>query len=150
MPHPSTVPAGDPAPAVRPLRNLRWIICGLLFIATTINYVDRQTLGLLNKEILQREIGWDDIGFAWILFAFQVAYAVMGFGGFLGLGEDHYPIPWQRLTYNEKLGGYEVNLTDEQLKNAPRYATGEEWKWDPARGRDIYDYYGVAPYWPMM
>jgi hypothetical protein len=79
-----------------------------------------------------------------------VAYAVMGFGGFLGLGEDHYPIPWQRLTYNEKLGGYEVNLTDAQLKNAPRYATGEEWKWDPERGRDIYDYYGVAPYWPMM
>jgi ACS family hexuronate transporter-like MFS transporter len=77
MPHPSTVPAADPAPAVRPIRNLRWIICGLLFIATTINYVDRQTLGLLNKEILQREIGWDDIGFAWILFAFQVAYAVM-------------------------------------------------------------------------
>jgi hypothetical protein len=74
----------------------------------------------------------------------------MGFGGFLGMGEDHYPIPWQRLTYNARLGGYEVNLTDEQLKSAPHYATGEEWKWDPARGRDIYDYYGVAPYWPMM
>ena len=68
----------------------------------------------------------------------QAAYAVMGFGGFLGMGEDHYPIPWQRLTYNEKLGGYEVNLTDEQLKNAPHYATGEEWKWDPgARPRHL-------------
>ena len=43
-----------------------------------------------------------------------------------------------------------AHLTDAQLKNAPHYATGEEWKWDPARGRDIYDYYGVAPYWPMM
>ena len=63
----------------------------------------------------------------------QAAYAVMGFGGFLGMGEDHYPIPWQRLTYNEKLGGYEVNLTDEQLKNAPHYATGEEWKWGSLR-----------------
>jgi hypothetical protein len=61
-------------------------------------------------------------------FSGQIAYAVMGFGGFLGLGENHYPIPWQRLTYNEKLGGYEVNITDEQLKNAPHYATGEEWK----------------------
>src|ERR1700761_6288478 len=50
----------------------------------------------------------------------QAAYAVMGFGGFLGIGEDHYPIPWERLTYNEKLGGYELNVTDEQLKNAPR------------------------------
>jgi len=78
----------------------------------------------------------------------RAAYAVMGFGGFLGMGEDHYPIPWQRLTYNEKLGGYEVNITDEQLKNAPHYATGEEWKWDTAQGRRVYDYYGVAPYWP--
>ena len=72
----------------------------------------------------------------------HVAYAVMGFGGFLGLGEDHYPVPWQKLTYSERLGGYEVNLTDEQLKNAPHYATGEEWKWDSARGRTISDYYG--------
>ena len=80
----------------------------------------------------------------------QAAYAVMGFGGFLGMGEDHYPIPWARLAYNERLGGYEINLTDDQLKNAPHYATGEEWKWDRARGRDVYDYYGVAPYWPMM
>jgi hypothetical protein len=79
----------------------------------------------------------------------QAAYAVMGFGGFLGLGEDHYPIPWQRLTYNERLGGYEVNLTDEQLKHAPKYATGEEWKWDTEQGKLIYNYYGVPPYWPM-
>ena len=43
-----------------------------------------------------------------------------------------------------------AQLRDAQLQNAPHYATGEEWKWDPARGRDIYDYYGVAPYWPMM
>ena len=83
-------------------------------------------------------------------FSGQIAYAVMSFGGFLGLGEDHYPIPWQRLKYNEKLGGYEVNITDEQLKNAPHYATGEEWKWDRTQGQRIYDYYGVPPYWPLM
>src|SRR5258707_12252189 len=80
----------------------------------------------------------------------QIAYAVMSFGGFLGLGEDHYPIPWQRLKYNEKLGGYEVNITDEQLKNAPHYATGEEWKWDRTQGKRSYDYYGVPPYWPLV
>ena len=79
----------------------------------------------------------------------KVSYAVMSFGGFLGIGEDHYPIPWQRLTYNEHLGGYEMNVTDQELKNAPKYATGEEWKWDPAQGRQVYDYYGVPPYWPM-
>ena len=79
----------------------------------------------------------------------QAAYAVLGFGGFLGIGEDHYPVPWQRLTYNERLGGYEVNISDQQLKNAPKFATGEEWKWDPARGAAVYNYYGVPPYWAM-
>ena len=82
-------------------------------------------------------------------FSGQVAYAVMSFGGFLGLGHDHYPIPWQRLKYNEKLGGYEVNVSDAELKNAPKYETGSEWEWDAARGRQVYDYYGVPPYWPM-
>ncbi|MBV9062382.1 MAG: PRC-barrel domain-containing protein, partial [Alphaproteobacteria bacterium] len=42
----------------------------------------------------------------------NVAYAVMSFGGFLGIGDDHYPIPWPLLTYNERLGGYEVNIAD--------------------------------------
>ena len=45
----------------------------------------------------------------------KVAYAVMSFGGFLGLGEDHYPVPWSLLTYNRELGGYDVDLSDEQL-----------------------------------
>jgi hypothetical protein len=47
------------------------------------------------------------------------------------------------------LGGYELNVSDEQLKNAPKFATGEEWKWDPARGATVYNYYGVPPYWPV-
>ena len=42
-----------------------------------------------------------------------------------------------------------ADLTDEQLKNARGYATAEEWKWDTPQGQRIYDYYGVAPYWPM-
>ena len=45
----------------------------------------------------------------------RVAYAVMSFGGFLGLGSDYYPLPWSLLTYSERLGGYEVNVTEDQL-----------------------------------
>jgi ACS family hexuronate transporter-like MFS transporter len=60
----------------RPIRHLRWYICGVLFLATTINYLDRQALGVLNP-ILKREIGWDDSGFGWVNFAFQLAYAIM-------------------------------------------------------------------------
>jgi len=49
----------------------------------------------------------------------KVGYAVMSFGGFLGMGSDHYPIPWPLLVYNENLGGYEVGVSDEQLRGAP-------------------------------
>ena len=78
----------------------------------------------------------------------QAAYAVMNFGGFLGLGEDSYPLPWSVLTYNTSLGGYEVDVTDEQLKSAPRLREGESFD-DGNRDRDtmIYGYYGVPPYW---
>ena len=48
----------------------------------------------------------------------KVAYAVMSFGGFLGMGEDFYPLPWSLLTYNERLGGYQVNISEEQLGSA--------------------------------
>jgi len=78
----------------------------------------------------------------------QAAYAVMNFGGFLGLGGESYPLPWSVLAYNTDLGGYEVNVSDEQLKNAPHLRTGESWD-DGNRDRDtmIYGYYGVPPYW---
>jgi len=76
----------------------------------------------------------------------QVEYAVLSFGGFLGIGDDHYPLPWSLLTYNERLGGYEVNISEDQLKDAPRYRSDESWDWaDRTRGRRIDDYYQV-PY----
>jgi sporulation protein YlmC with PRC-barrel domain len=78
----------------------------------------------------------------------KVAYAVMSFGGFLGIGEDYYPLPWSLLTYNPRLEGYEVNIAEQQLKGAPRYGKHESWDWsDRARERKVYDYYGVSPYW---
>jgi ACS family hexuronate transporter-like MFS transporter len=56
--------------------RLRWYICGLLFFATTVNYVDRQVLGLL-KPALEKEFGWREADYGWIVFAFQLAYALM-------------------------------------------------------------------------
>jgi ACS family hexuronate transporter-like MFS transporter len=61
--------------AGRALRGLRWYVCGLLFLVTLINYVDRQTVGALGP-LLRQEIGWDDAGFGWINFAFSLAYAM--------------------------------------------------------------------------
>jgi hypothetical protein len=78
----------------------------------------------------------------------KVAYAVMSFGGFLGIGHEHYPVPWSLLTYNTKLGGYEVNISDQQLKGAPSYANDNDWDWeDRKRAQQVYDYYRVPPYW---
>jgi hypothetical protein len=74
----------------------------------------------------------------------KVAYAVMSFGGFMGIGDDYYPLPWQLLTYNPQLGGYEVNIGEEQLKGAPRFSRYETWDWASAvNGRRVFDYYGV-------
>ena len=78
-------------------------------------------------------------------FSGQVAYAVMGFGGFLGIGERYHPLPWKALTYDTRLGGYVVDVSREQLERAPSYARDEAPWSDPAYGRRVSDYYGV-PY----
>jgi hypothetical protein len=76
----------------------------------------------------------------------KATYAIMHFGGFLGMGEDAYPLPWPVLKYNTRLGGYEVNVPDEQLKSAPKYEDDVDWS-DRAYGKQLSDYYGVPPYW---
>lgn len=55
--------------------NFRWAICTLLFFAATINYVDRQVIGIL-KPTLTEEFGWSELDYSWIVFAFQTAYAI--------------------------------------------------------------------------
>jgi hypothetical protein len=77
----------------------------------------------------------------------QVAYAVMSFGGFLGLGHEHYPVPWPRLDYEPKHEGFVVDISDAELKNAPKFESGDEWWSDQKRGEKIYGYYRVPPYW---
>jgi hypothetical protein len=75
----------------------------------------------------------------------KVAYAVLSFGGFLGIGDDHYPLPWQSLKYDTNLGGYRTGVTESQLKGAPKYSNDNSWNWnDPANTRSVNDYYGVA------
>jgi sporulation protein YlmC with PRC-barrel domain len=72
----------------------------------------------------------------------RIAYAILSFGGFLGIGADHYPIPWPMLDYDEKLGGYRVDITEEQLKNAPKIEQGEGWEQaNRARDEEIHGYW---------
>jgi hypothetical protein len=72
----------------------------------------------------------------------HVSYAVLSFGGFLGMGSSYHPLPWHQLTYDPHLGGYVVDVTKEQLEGAPVYSDPHEAHWeDPAYGRHIDDYY---------
>jgi hypothetical protein len=77
----------------------------------------------------------------------KIAYAVVSFGGFLGLGEEYFPMPWASLKYNTALEGYRVSMTDDQLRGAPRFNRNADWDWsDRSRDRTIHDYYG-SPHW---
>jgi hypothetical protein len=76
----------------------------------------------------------------------RVAYAVMSFGGFLGIGEDYYPVPWDKLRYNVQLDAYELDIDDNQLKGAPHYQE-ENTSWDRADEKRMFDYYQATPYW---
>ena len=76
----------------------------------------------------------------------EVAYAIMAFGGFLGVGDSYHPLPWSLLKYNTNLGGYLVDIDQSQLEEAPSYAVGTEPAWgDPEYERKLHDFYGVTP-----
>ena len=73
----------------------------------------------------------------------QVRYAVMEFGGFLGIGTDRYPIPWSMLKYDTSQDGYVVPLTKEQIDGAPRYANDQVPDYDDRYSGTIDKYYGL-------
>jgi hypothetical protein len=78
----------------------------------------------------------------------SVAYAVLSFGGFLGMGQKHVPIPWTRLRYDRPLGAYQLDLSREELMRAPSIAADQEFDWgDRSREIEIHNYYRVPPYW---
>jgi PRC-barrel domain len=96
---------------------------------------DGETLGSIKRVMIDKLTG-------------KVAYAVMTFGGFLGIGNEYRALPWSVLRYSPDLDAYELNTTEDQLRNAPVLATGWESgvvsrDWE----RNIHDYYRAAPYW---
>lgn len=79
----------------------------------------------------------------------NIMFAIVGFGGFLGLGEKFHPVPWSALNYDESEGGYVVNFTKEQLKAAPSDSIEALTRDDGSLSyRDrAYDYYDTPRYW---
>jgi len=79
-------------------------------------------------------------------FTGKVAYAVMSFGGFLGIGERYHPLPWDALEYDTRVGGFVANISREQLEGGPTFAPDEEPWTDPAFSRRINTHYGLPYY----
>jgi len=75
----------------------------------------------------------------------RVAYAVMSFGGFLGIGSAQTPLPWGKLSYDVRLDGYVTDITKDQLQGAPDVPN--DWHSDRTWAANSHAYYGVAPYW---
>jgi hypothetical protein len=93
------------------------------------------SLGEINDVMIDKQSG-------------RIAYAVMSFGGFLGIGERYHPLPWSALKYDTRQGGYVVGLTKDQLERAPTFAHDETPAWgDRTYEKKIHDYYRTPPYW---
>jgi DNA invertase Pin-like site-specific DNA recombinase len=76
----------------------------------------------------------------------KVAYAVMSFGGFLGMGSEEHAVPWNKLTYDTNLGGYRTDITEQQLRGAPAFSRDRAYDWtNRRREEELHDYY-EAPY----
>jgi hypothetical protein len=77
----------------------------------------------------------------------KVAYAVMSFGGFLGIGDRYHPLPWNVLSYDTRQGGYVVALDRSMLEGAPTFGSSQTPNWsDPGWNKHVHDYYGARPY----
>lgn len=115
------------------IRETHSLVASDMVVGTAVYDPNDNKIGSVERLILEKTSG-------------RVSYAVLSFGGFLGLGEDYYPVPWQMLTYDESVGGFRVTITKEQVEKAPKYHAGEEYDWSSDNGRRISDYYGVPPY----
>lgn len=74
----------------------------------------------------------------------QVEYAILSFGGLFGLGSEHYPLPWGKLAYDHDRHGYVVDLTHDQLVDAPRHAADDEPEFDANYYAAVNGFYGMG------
>jgi hypothetical protein len=78
----------------------------------------------------------------------RVSYAVLSFGGFLGMGSNLLPLPWARLTYNPGFEAYELDIDDDELRRAPSFRADQDFDWgDRSQEAELYRFYGIPANW---
>jgi sporulation protein YlmC with PRC-barrel domain len=131
---------GNPPQQEAPMADVTKITTGSLIAAEQVNgtdvyNMDGDKLGTVDDIMIDKISG-------------KAIYAVMSFGGFLGIGEKQHPLPWSSLTYDEDKEGYVVNLDKRKLEQAPTLdPDDEEFVWTPDYGRSVDRYYGAPTYW---
>jgi hypothetical protein len=102
---------------------------------TKVYNLDGESLGELYDVMIDKRSG-------------RIAYALMSFGGFLGIGERYHPLPWGSLKYDTNQGGYVVGIAKEVLQTGPSVAAGEEPAWsDTAYVDALHRHYSALPAW---
>ena len=97
-----------------------------------------ETLGTIQDVMIDKASG-------------RIAYAILSHGGFLGIGDRYYPLPWEKLGYNMEMDGYIVDIDRETLAGAPSYTDAAAVSWhDKDWGREVYAYHGTHPFWDIM
>lgn len=91
---------------------------------------DDTKLGTIRKLMIDKKTG-------------QVATAVLGYGGLFGMGEDHYPVPWEALNFDSNKGAYITNFDQDKIDpaKAPRYSMDSEPEWTDDYNRRVRLYY---------
>ena len=91
---------------------------------------DRQRLGSIYNFMVDKVSG-------------QVEYAVLRYGGFLGMGQRYYPLPWRVLTYHRDAGGYVIDMLARDFEDAPSFDRDSEPEFDREYGRRVHSWYGL-------
>jgi sporulation protein YlmC with PRC-barrel domain len=101
---------------------------------TAVHNPEGESLGTIENIMIDKPSG-------------KVAYAVLAFGGILGMGKDRRALPWEVLEYHTEQDAYVINVDTDRLRNGPAYSDADtNWE-DPAWGQKVHDYYDVKPSW---
>jgi hypothetical protein len=127
-------PLNEPIGADARLRETVSLIASDKVQSTPVRRLDGEKIGTIDRVMIDKRSG-------------HVAYAVMSFGGFLGMGSEYRAVPWSALRYNEVLDAYELSISDDRLRGAPVLVDGEDLWLDRRWNQNLADYYGVPPFW---
>ena len=114
----------------------RELISSERVLGTPVFGSDREQLGEVHSMLINKKTG-------------TIPYALIEFGGFFGVNEQYFPVPWAALDYDIDLEGYMTHLTEEELRKAPRMkldSDGHPCDW---HAEEIEGYYSTLPWWGL-